>query len=173
MNDNVLIMIITLILFALFTVGWCIFMKRNNFENRRQRHAALTCCGMLNRSLESDDGSATAQQTRSGDGQSGLNDTRYMHTMAPPQRSLEMRKADMDLEDCSVVVKTKKAQDLLENGWTCSICLDATNDEGRMGEGRILVALSCSHVFDRDCMWRWIAKGGAECPLCNYRIKGE
>lgn len=76
----------------------------------------------------------------------------------------------MNLEDSSVAVDPESARDLIAKGWTCSICLG--EETMGYGEGRSdLVALPCLHIFDRECMWRWIAKGGGKCPLCNYDIK--
>lgn len=55
----------------------------------------------------------------------------------------------------------------LPSDWTCSICLD---DNGEANRVRIVV-LPCFHRFHSRCIRRWIRRGSATCPLCNWDLQ--
>ncbi|KAK4267865.1 hypothetical protein QN277_024591 [Acacia crassicarpa] len=48
---------------------------------------------------------------------------------------------------------------------TCSICLEAFDDE----EGDGVLALPCDHIFHHDCIVGWL-KIGHTCPLCRFQL---
>ncbi|CDF41286.1 unnamed protein product [Chondrus crispus] len=51
-----------------------------------------------------------------------------------------------------------------EGGWTCSVCLDGSAEEGRTA----LVNLPCEHRFHMQCIKKWLRRGKSACPLCKW-----
>jgi hypothetical protein len=47
----------------------------------------------------------------------------------------------------------------------CGICIE---NVGRCKK----FALSCSHVFHRQCIAKWARKGGDTCPYCRHPLSG-
>lgn len=51
--------------------------------------------------------------------------------------------------------------------WTCSVCLDGVEDGMENGVIRT-VNLPCEHRFHRECIKKWLRRGRAACPLCDW-----
>ncbi|XP_039286673.1 E3 ubiquitin-protein ligase RFWD3-like isoform X2 [Nilaparvata lugens] len=82
-----------------------------------------------------------------------------------------------NLEPCNtlgaptVTPSPKKRGVAVEEGLSCSICLDSITNSG----AHRLVALKCGHVFGHNCVERWLktgcSNGAPRCPDCNKKAK--
>lgn len=63
----------------------------------------------------------------------------------------------------SLAVRKLKRDDVHHTGETCAVCLETYKPR------EVLRIVSCSHVFHKRCVDRWLLKRGS-CPICNCAI---
>ncbi|QSZ36802.1 hypothetical protein DSL72_006685 [Monilinia vaccinii-corymbosi] len=62
--------------------------------------------------------------------------------------------------------KSVSVRSLPEDQRTCTIC------QGSLGgsEGGVPVKTQCNHIFDRNCIVRWLDEGNSNCPVCHEEV---
>ncbi|CAI2366586.1 unnamed protein product [Moneuplotes crassus] len=106
----------------------------------------------------------------------------FMNQMDMFRRNLEeirrreennMKNSDEESYDCrdSITYDRKSIQNMLQEdidalkktGLKCSICLEEMEKDHRF------FALSCAHLFHKECIQNWFDRGHRTCPNCKHK----
>lgn len=85
--------------------------------------------------------------------------------VTPPPPITSRRRISKLIEGSKLSANETKA--LREDGWSCCICLEETDDEEQT---RPVTRLKCNHATHSECLRVWLETGRAACCLCNADV---